>query len=93
MQRMTQEMGRLCKEISTGHKERQQLCTHLAEFHRGLQGNVGDMLGRLHKANADMFADARHTRMAFMHDLSNNVAAMRKAFHADLMGARRAWHG
>jgi hypothetical protein len=93
MQRMTQDMKRLRKDIAAGRQARRKLRAMLAEHHRRLQRNVADFLGGIRQANAEMFTHARGARQTFLHDLCRQVSEMRSAYRSDRAGARRAWHG
>jgi hypothetical protein len=86
MGRLTDEMTRLRDEIVALRKARKG-------FVRDLTHNVGTMKANFRKAHQEMARKTRAERRAGVAHLKKTVGAMRHAFAADLVGARRAWAG
>jgi len=86
MGRLTDEMTRLCSEIVALRKTRKG-------FVKDLTQNTAALMANFHRAHSDLARKTKAERRAAVAHLKKTVGAMRHAFAADLVGARRAWAG
>ena len=100
MARLTDDMNRLCDEISALRNARKSFISNLKQGVASIQTSVAVMEYGFHTARSQMARKMRRERAEFISDLQKMVsslkkavAGMRKEFAADLKGASRVWAG
>ena len=100
MGRLTDDMIRLCGEISVLRGDRKAFLNELKHDVVGIQIGVASMKAGFRNAHAQMARKMKTERAGFIFNLErtvaglkNAVAGIRKEFAVDITGARREWSG
>jgi len=90
---LTGEMTRLCAEIVSERRCREELMDALERESRARSASVSSMCAQFADARAAMGRNTKSDRETFMHNLRNTVHTQQQAIQSDLAGVRRAWAG
>lgn len=90
---LTDDMTRLCGEISALRGAREELMMDLAHGAKDLKDAVSGMQAGFRNARAQMARKTKAERVAFVSSLKKTVSGMRKGSTADIAGARRVLFG
>ena len=97
---LTQDMTRLCGQISSGRNVRAALMNHFAEARGEMQAAVSRMLSGFAEARREMARQTQAERDQFVlrvkqgvSEWRQRVARMQEEFRDDIQGAHRAWQG
>jgi exoribonuclease II len=91
--RLTEEMARLCEDIRTLRESRHTLKNELANAHKDRQMDVFEMCTGFAGIQARKAKRAHGERLAFLNNLKQRVAELRRETRADLAVVRFAWAG
>ncbi|HWO99040.1 MAG TPA: hypothetical protein VNL74_00195 [Methylococcus sp.] len=90
---LTDDMTRLRGEINAMREGRHAMQRELAQTIATLKRDVANAQAAFRRAHADMAKMSRKKRVAFVTDLSRQVADLLRVVADDLKGARQAWRG
>lgn len=93
MNRLTEDMTRLCSEIRSLRASRQMLRTALAEGNRERQMEAVELCADFANTLARRAERARANRQACLHSLKQTVASQARDIRASLAVVRRIWFG
>lgn len=91
MGRLTDEMVRLCGEITSARNERLRLLRGVKQGATALRDQVTSMSNDLRRARGEMAARSRERRTAFASQLRTEVGDLRREVSSDLAAARRVF--
>jgi hypothetical protein len=100
MNTLTDEMARLCDEITSLRVGRAELLDSIATANVARQKDVWAMMEGFTKSRVEM-ADATHAELGeftnkvkdTVTELRQNVVALQTLMHNDIVGAHAVWHG
>jgi len=93
MNNLTNDMTRLCSEITALHDARAALLPSFVEAKEALRETVSAMLAGFRDARGEMAAQTKAQLQEFVGCVKAAVTELQGEFRDDLAGAHRAWHG